>query len=278
MQVFIYGGLVLAILLMFSKSKAADSEDEQLPPPPLPPRPPSPRQPSPAPSRPGEPGRDTGTPGGQGVGISPAEIGRIQKLIADAFKEGLSKRKSRLAAAKRKEPDQRTINATAAHFRAQGVYLDKPSLSNPPAYYRRGENAVKRHLSQTLLSFMPRPLRPSTAPSTPGTRPAEKREPTVTTTPAPEKIKLVREAYANAIAYAIDAAKQRQGKTLAPRNVLVPVSQYFALFGIPHPNQLTVASKFWANPVSTIRQKTTDALKYALTQTDIQIPPREEKA
>lgn len=280
MQVFIYGGIVLAILLMFSKSKAAGSEEgeaNELPPSPPPPRPPSPGTtvytpgpPSPQPTRPASPVRPPGSPGGQGVGISPAEIGRIQKLIADAFQEGLTKRKARLAAAKRSESQQRTINATAAHFRAQGVYLGKPSLSNPPAYYRQGEAAVKQHLGRALLSFMPRPLAPI---STPGTKPADRREPTVTTTPAPEKIKLVREAYANAMAYAIDAAKQRTGKTLSPNNVLVPISQYFALFGIPHPNQLTAASKFWANPVTTIRKKTQDAVKYARTQTDIQIPP-----
>jgi len=277
MQVFIYGGLVLAILLMFSKSKGTGEEDgdEQLPPSPSPPRPPSPRPPSPQPARPGDNGRTPGSPRGQGVGVSPAEIGRIQSLIADAFKEGLAKRKARLAAAKRSESNQRTINATAAHFRAQGVYLDKPSLSNPPTYYRQGEAAIKQHLGRTLLSFMPRPLSPA---STPGTKPAERREPTVTTTPAAEKIKLVREAYANAMAYAIDVAKQRAGKTLSPQNVLVPISQYFALFGIPHPNQLTAASKFWANPISTIRKKTQDAVKYARTQTDIQIPSREGQA
>ena len=71
------------------------------------------------------------------------------------------------------------------------------------------------------------------------------------------------------MSYVIDVAYQRLGKRLIAQNVLVPVAQYFALFGIPHPNQLTLVNKFWANPLSTVKRKAAQALAYTKQQADI---------
>ena len=277
MQVALFGGLVLLIFLLMGKSSSAEEIEAPLPPP-LPPKPPVPQPPRPqggspaAPSVTPQASYPPASPGGQGVGITPEVVERIRLMVSDAFNRAMAKRKERLAAAGKNEPTQATINATAAFFKGQGIYLEKPDPRNPPAFYRLGERAAAEKLAQTINLFMPVPL--ATGKTTPGTVPSATKQPSVTTTPDPAKVKVVREGYARAIAYAIDAAKQRAGKTLTPENALVPISQYFAGYGIPHPNALNAANLFWANDLKVITSKVNQAVRYAEQQVDVLVPAR----
>lgn len=277
MQVALFGGLILLLFLLTGKSSRQDEPHEEEKRPPTPPPPPlrpasvtptAPLAPSAAPSRPPSPSPGAvSPPRGSGAPVlSPAQVEEIRQVIAVGFQKAMQKRRDRVKAAGKTEPEQQTINVTASFFRAQGIPLDKPDPQNLPALYKTGIKAVADKVANTINLFMPEP-KPKAAPA-----------PIVTTTPAPDKVKTVREGYAKAIAYAIDAAKQRAGRALTPENVLVPVSQHFAAFGIPHPNELTAAHKFWANPLSTITKQVADAVRYSHQQVDIQIPPSRGQA
>jgi len=104
----------------------------------------------------------------------------------------------------------------------------------------------------------------------PGTPYMNEPTPTVSTKPENAKVNLVRQGYTDAIVYIIDVAQQRRDKTLTPAQALVPIAQYFSLFGIPHPNNLTLASQFWARSLADISSRVNQAVNYSKAQADIQ--------
>lgn len=147
--------------------------------------------------------------------------------------------------------NQQVINAAAAHMRANQILLDKP---NPrlafwqlplPEIERRAEAAVDLYAAKAPTKTAAKAV--------------------VKTEVPPEKLNPVKQAYERAIVAVVDAASQR-GKTITVENALVPVTQYFAQFGIPSPNALTAASPFWANSAATIQQRAQAALNYTYQQ------------
>lgn len=150
-------------------------------------------------------------------------------------------------------PRQRAVNKAAAFFKKQKISLTKPDPN--VAFWQLPISAIQQQLATALNLYMGQKPPPKKA------QEPRRKEPSVTTEAPPAKVKLVRDAYEAALVDTI-AAGETQGKTLTVQNAAVPVTQSFAQFGVPAPDQLTAASRFWANPLSTIRAKTQQALNY----------------
>lgn len=192
-----------------------------------------------------------------------ADFERKRQMIAQSFTSALQSR----AELSPKESQQAGINATAAYFRSKGIYIDRPNPQTPPTYYKQTQQQMASHLAETVNTYIQAVRRARLFPGAP-TAPTP--EPTVTTTPEEQKVAIVRKGYSDAIIYLIDMVGQRKGKQVTPPEALVPIAQYFSMFGIPHPNQLTLASQFWARTIPDISDRTSQALRYSMAQVDQQ--------
>jgi hypothetical protein len=203
-----------------------------------------------------------------------------RQLISKAFSSALQRRAALLP----KEPKQNGVKVTAAFFRQNGVFIDKPDPRQPPTYYKQPREKLASHLAeisnvyergiQAGLKPVMKPPTPNRVPPKPLPKPpipnAKKPGPSVSTKPEERKIAVVRQAYSDALVYLIDSLQQRKGVKVAPAQAIVPVSQYFSMFGIPAPDQLTTASQFWARDLADITTRAKNALRYTQQQVDIQ--------
>jgi len=192
-----------------------------------------------------------------------AALERKRQIVASGFQ-------SVLAAVKRKSPrisQQEAVNRAAAFMRTRGVLLDKPDPTL--AFWRQDENALLALVTAAVNTYL---TLPAAAQQTPGIQPV-KATATVTTIVDPAKAKLVEDAWAYAVGYAIQQYKDKKKKTLTPAQAFALVAPTFTTASAlapgaapaPPPSALKSPSAYWANPLAIVKMST-DAAGDAVTR------------
>lgn len=95
-------------------------------------------------------------------GALPPDVEKKRLIVADGFKLAVNKWKEQLAAMQMSAPEQVIINGVAAHFRANGIPIDRPNPTEP--FWKQDQSVIVKKVAAAVDTVRAVAGRPAPAP------------------------------------------------------------------------------------------------------------------